>query len=395
MTKFKGNILFVAPFPIDPFRGGVQRLTDVLAREMRNQGFNTYFISLSDGNETKKPDIRYQFYLPLKQSYCSEENIWFTKEFINEKEITHIINQTGIYADVLNFFKILNLHNIPLYTVHHNCLKCLNERYREIRLSGPGFINNLLRKLDHPFVWYMLKTLNRIKMGKLYKRAVIESDKMVLYTKLYFPELEHYGVKKELFNRVVAIPNPLSYEPKEEYLKNKEKRILFVGRVEINQKRVDRLMEIWPKIFRKHPDWSFDVVGDGPALPYLKQYAQKHKFKNIHFHGTTDPVPFLKKASIFTMTSDFEGWPLVLPEAQAFGVIPVAFDSFASVSEVISEGESGFIVKSFDLDAYADKVGFLINNTEVRERMAIIGQQHVEKFKPANIVEDWIKLFND
>ena len=61
----------------------------------------------------------------------------------------------------------------------------------------------------------------------------------------------------------------------------------------------------------------------------------ENDIKNIYFEGNKNPLPYYQKASVFLMTSALEGWGLTITEAQQFGVVPVAFDSYPSLHEVI------------------------------------------------------------
>ena len=94
------------------------------------------------------------------------------------------------------------------------------------------------------------------------------------------------------------------------------------------------------------------------------------------------------------MTSTFEGYGMVLVEAQAFGVVPIAFNSFSSLSSIIQEGKTGVTVTPFDVTEYIDKLSNLMSKESLRFKMAAQAQDSVKKFMPATIVQDWLFLFN-
>lgn len=93
------------------------------------------------------------------------------------------------------------------------------------------------------------------------------------------------------------------------------------------------------------------------------------------------------------MTSASEGFPMVLVEAAAFGCVPVAFESFAAVRDIISDGENGALVPPFDLDKYAETLAALMNDDALRERLAAGTAQICENFAPAKIGDRWEALF--
>lgn len=65
------------------------------------------------------------------------------------------------------------------------------------------------------------------------------------------------------------------------------------------------------------------------------------------------------------MTSDYEGFGMVLTEGMAFGCVPLAFNSFPSLRDIVDEGRDGFIIPPFDIDAYAEQCAFLENNRKL------------------------------
>lgn len=101
---------------------------------------------------------------------------------------------------------------------------------------------------------------------------------------------------------------------------------------------------------------------------------------------------YYKESSIFCLTSNHEGWGLVLTEAMQFGCVPIAFDSFESIHEIIEDGKNGFLVKPFDMDKYADKVLRLADNFKVDYVMNVMNS--MERLMPENVVKLWIRLFN-
>ena len=64
--------------------------------------------------------------------------------------------------------------------------------------------------------------------------------------------------------------------------------------------------------------------------------------------GKQSPQSYYLNSSIFLMTSDYEGWGMTITEAQQFGCIPIVLNTFASLQDLIANGENGFIVDSVD-----------------------------------------------
>lgn len=76
------------------------------------------------------------------------------------------------------------------------------------------------------------------------------------------------------------------------------------------------------------------------------------------------------------------------------GVVPMAFDSFQSLPDIIEDGRNGLIIPNADLDAYAERLAWLMKNTNKREEMAANAIESCKKFSVENITARWIELFN-
>lgn len=388
------NVLFIAQFPIYPVKGGVQRVTLTLAEEFENKGVKVFFLALREKTQaTLAEDIR-QSYLPNPSPFSSYENVRYFNNLIKDKQIAVLINQAGIYNHVVELFNNIDKAGAKLITVHHNCVECLNLRYREIILSNRSK-QKLWEFLDKPLVWVILRRLNRIKYGRLFKRAIVSSDRLVLLSPQFIPELKYYGILATSKNKVLAIPNPASFEPAPSALTEKENRIIYVGRLCRTQKRVDRLLIIWEQLHQAFPDWHFDIVGDGSERAMMEKAAMEKQLDRLHFYGYTDPRPFLQKAKFFTMTSDFEGYGMVLVEAQAYGVVPIAFDCFSALRDIIKHEVTGLIINNFDINSYIIELSNLMKDESKRYYMAQIAQKSIKTFHVNKIAQQWIRLFKD
>ena len=203
----------------------------------------------------------------------------------------------------------------------------------------------------------------------------------------------------------------LQLDPKEEHLHvienseypvekvcyDKEKEILFCGRLEHWSKRVDRLLRVWGTIQHDLPEWRLTIVGDGPARRMLHELADELGLERISFEGRQEEMSrYYQRASVVCLTSETEGWGLALTEAQAHGCIGMAFGSTAGVREVLSpHGKCGFIVPPFDEQIYAETLKHIAHLN--REEELEIRTASVEKrlrYAPAIIVGKWKRLFD-
>ena len=210
------------------------------------------------------------------------------------------------------------------------------------------------------FLWKMGLRYVYEDLGYAMRRSVKSCLKDYLSCDVYTVLCEDYktrickvlGIPAE-DSRIVAINN--SETIVEDVCYDKEKIVLFSGRFEQFSKRVDRLMRIWDKVQDRMPEWRLVLAGDGYDLQMIKDLAVEMNLKNVEFVGFQDDMtPFYRKASILCLTSQTEGWGLCLTEAQANGVIPVAFASTEAVRYILSpSGTNGFLIENFDEDAFA------------------------------------------
>ena len=94
------------------------------------------------------------------------------------------------------------------------------------------------------------------------------------------------------------------------------------------------------------------------------------------------------------MTSRFEPFGLVLPEAMSCGLPVVAFNCPYGPADIISDGEDGFLIKNKDIYDYVEKVCLLMENEDMRIKMGKAGVLSSQRFKASNIMPQWIQLFS-
>jgi len=390
------NILFVWTSPFKD-GGGVGRVTTTLGEEFMRRGHKVCYFSFCQGEEYVHNGIP-QLFSPENKKPTSPQNTESLKRVIVDNEIGIIINQAG--GSDPNVLKVANKvisklelkEKIKIFTVHHNCIKGVYNSF-ELILKNNFKTHWIYPIIANVFFLKILKLRHKFKFKRIMNDLIHYSDYWVLLSENFIHELQIYSHD---FNKdkVISIPNPVPFESKDVEHK-KENRLVFVGRINFEQKRADLLIQLWKKLYLKYPDWELDVVGDGEVLDELKRKAKNENLDRIHFHGYQDPVPFLEKAKFFVMTSAFEGFPMVLVEAQAYGVVPFAFDSFSSVHDIISNYENGVIIPAFQLDKYVEKLGELMVDEGKRINLSQKARNSVTKFNPSNIANEWERLFRN
>ena len=165
------------------------------------------------------------------------------------------------------------------------------------------------------------------------------------------------------------------------------------GRLE-PQKGFDMALPIFAGIAEQRPDARFLIVGEGPLEARLKTQASHLGLEDILLFLPRLPGlgGLWPRVSIFLLTSRFEGIPNVLAEAMAHGVASVAFDCPTGPSELIRDGENGFIVPLGDVDAAIRRCVELLEDAELRRRIGGQAEAVATRYSRAVICKLWNEL---
>lgn len=389
------NILFVYSSEINPQKGGVQRVTKILGDYFESQKHNVLFLSLRK-NENQLANDKRQFYLPESGKFTSSNNILYLKNFLLNNNINIIINQGGNSKDCSRFVNLGKNNNIKIVSVIHNSplgaiINLKESKYHYFNKYKIAFI---LKLTEIHYIRKLILFLYKIKYQSHYITLCRTNDILLLLSDKFKSELS-FITGNIIMDNVFSIPNPCSIEINNNLISNKEKLIVYVGRVDFSQKRVDLLLDIWEVICDKYPDWRLKIIGDGPDKNEAIERVKLRKIKQIDFEGFQNPIEYYKKASILCMTSSFEGFPMVLIEAMSYGVVPIAFNSFNSITDIITNNINGKLIHPFNLIEYANEISNLIENRNLLILLSNNSKLISKKFSIQEIGEKWIKLLNN
>ena len=374
------NVLFIFDRPIVPQRGGVQRVTRTIADFLESSGrYRAFFLASPKGRKSDADDAdARQFFLPVPHFSCGESRR-FVRSFLAEKRIDVVVFQSGV-ARPFPYVRECAALKIPVCSVFH---------------SPP---DSWMREEPKTLLSRIRRWRKRMHVAFRYARLCRVSSAVALLSEGFRAELCKYlSAEEELRRKICVIPNMVncsSLGTAEPDFSAKKKELLFVGRVTFHAKRPDYLLRVWAKLQARFPAWSLRMVGGAHDFDAVKKLAGTLGLERVHFEGFQNPEPYYRDASIFCMTSAYEGFPNVLVEAASFGCVPVAFDSFAAARDIISDGENGCLVPAFDLDAYAETLARLMSDDALRERLAKNALAQIpEKFSPEKIGAQWEALF--
>lgn len=342
------------------------------------------------------------YQLPDSKNIDSRGNINFLIDSLNKNEIDILIVQ-GVKD--FPFKEIRNHTNCKILFCIHSKPMWEAEAMRLLRLSdikNPTILRKLeflcFRRPKYKYTKYLEK-----KLINEYNNKIRYIDKLILLSKEYESDFAKiindpvYCKNPEAYkNKVISINNPI---PEVQYsiseLSEKKNIVLYVGRLNYIDKRVDRLIKIWKVIEKNNPDWELHIIGSGPEEEHLKAMVKKNKINSLTFKGHMgDIATELRQSRIICLTSSFEGLPMSLIEGQQFGVIPIAFDSFSAIKDIINDGDTGFSVPAFNMHEYARILEQIMKDKSLQTKIQKSCLANSKKFNLSVIGEQWIELFN-
>ena len=175
--------------------------------------------------------------------------------------------------------------------------------------------------------------------------------------------------------------------------------VMAAGRLS-HQKAFNRLIDSWNIVIKRLPPghgWKLYLLGNGELESDLKrQFVDLDLADSAQIMAPTRAIDSIyQKASIFVLTSRYEGLPMVLLEAQSFGIPAVAFDCKCGPRDVITNGEDGFLIPEGDTIAFADALLTLIQNKELRIQMGMTARKNASRWDKETIMKQWISLFQE
>lgn len=387
------NIVFLYAGEIIPERGGVQRVTSVLADYFEKSNIEVYYLSLSMSNDYKGLSSRQYFFPP---HYDLIERKRYLENFLIENQIDILINQSGISPDVSELAYHAKKLNVKLISVIHNSILTGVLNFSSLyKTKAQKFkFSWLLPLTDCFYVKKILLFLYKYKYKSHYQQLVNNSDKVILLSDKFKWELEFITNKVRLGN-IMSISNPLSFKNAKINLEDKKNELLFVGRIDTVYKRVDLLLEVWSKLYNKFPSWKLRIVGSGPEIDFVKDLSTKLGLERVYFEGFQNPEEYYRNASILCMTSSSESFGMVLIEAMQYGTVPFSFDSYLSVFDIIDDNVNGKLIPSFNCDEYANQLSVLMNKKDLRHDFAHNSKEKSNHFSIETIGSNWLNLFED
>ena len=395
------NILFVTESEISPMMGGTERITRTLSEAFAERGHRCF---LAFGCRCNLPQVT-DFSGKLAYDESPDIEAAFTG-FLSDNQIDIVVSNLVKLPYKRRLLPLLYrmtreqgarmvvcLHAMPGEEILGNSLRSSLWRLCHGYSPAAALKDMFLRVVPTG----LIRTLFRRKLRNRYRLLHDNADALVLLSESFSEAVSKLG-GIPVDDKFKAVPNALSYShfADEAEIRGKEKEVLIIARMDERAKRLSAALKIWRRIERSGcaPEWRLTIVGGGTDWEWYRRMARRMRLQRVTFTGRQeDLTPYYRRASLFMMTSAYEGWGLTLTESQQFGVVPVVFNSYASLPDVVTDGESGVIVRDRDNAAYAEALAALMTDETRRCAMARAAVKDARRYESEKVCARWISLF--
>jgi UDP-D-galactose:(glucosyl)LPS alpha-1,6-D-galactosyltransferase len=261
-------------------------------------------------------------------------------------------------------------------------------------------------------------TLNTIPNLMAHRAIKYSAHKAILSTWMHLPPKDryrphyllladhHFAISNEIKNQLVELGinnnnvdvvfNPVNKSGKT-ILRPEQLRILYIGRIHFERQK--QLKDLFDALARVSVDWTLDIIGDGEDLTECQSYTQRLGISDqITWHGwKNDPWEYvennIKEVTCLVMTSNFEGFPLVLLEAVSRGIYCVTSDCISGPSEIIENNINGQLYPQNDIIELSKIIATLGNGLRLPEHALI--KESIGKFYEDAYMNNFKNILNN
>lgn len=375
--------------------GGVEIVTATLANKFVNEGHRVCIFSFFEPSASMREriDERVTIY-QLRKFAITAENVHALRAAMIEEGVDIVINQWGL---PLVPIKVINQArkglNIKVISVYHND-PLSNGRIQGVKtqlMHTRNYVKRVVLKLK---LWVFRQVTSKA-MAYIYHH----SDRFMVLSPSFVRNFQQFTGVRDLSHLIVQT-NPITIDTStgKDCLSTKKKEIIYIGRLDYTQKRVHRVLETWQNLEPLFADWRLTIVGDGEERANLELLSHKLDLKRVEFVGFEWPQPYYKRASMLMLTSEFEGFPLVLAECMSFGVVPAVYGSYSAVYDIISDGINGIVLTKgkggYNPKLMAGRMATVMQDTTLLEQMAHEAMKTSKNYTVDTIYKQWMNVIH-
>jgi len=376
--------------------GGVQRVVAVIAKAL-SKNHEVYIMTLDEDsshediyhlNKSKVKVIFFKFNPVTKVTYYTHKPYsWLYKKYLPKNQFTSTIYAYSSFPrlqrhqliealNVYHFDIIIGVHaflSIKLATIRKNlhAKKVIGWMHN----SYQAFFEN-----EHPY-------LDHLKEHFMYQMRKLDETVVLTHT-----DAELF--RKNLGLKTTVIYNPLTIEPGPRCDIN-SKTFLAVGRMSPLHKGFDILIKAFALFAEQNKEWRLNIVGDGPEKESLQELIDGNDLSDriTIYPFTKDIQRYYSTASVFVLSSRWEGFPLVIMEALAHG-LPIIASDIPVCKEFLNSTDFSFLFKNEDSESLSEALYDITNSNQIKK----YSDKAFDFSKTANsitaIINKWNECFN-
>ena len=370
-------------------------MTTVLANRFTKDGHHVTIVSFEQPHMELAGQLDESVKIEkLDYPVISKKNIERLHLLVEKDNVDLIINQWGLpFNTTMLCNKAIKGTECKLISVLHG-----SPNTSKVIIKAQDKVKNAANPISRLFYKAVLYAKEEVIKASIRYNCVHNERYILLSNGFIRPLIDYARIKKT--GNIIAIGNPVTIpvDLTGFNMEQKKKQLLYVGRMDYENKRVNRIVEAWQDVYKDYLDWELVLVGDGPHKSKLMGYVSDNKIERVRFEGfqVEPPIKYYKDASIFMLTSDLEGFGLVIIESMSYGVVPVVYGSYEAVYDIIRDGCSGFITPfPYDKEYTINKIKFLMDNDGRRKEMAGKAMLDAGKFTIDAISQQWYNVFKE
>lgn len=344
--------------------GGTERIFLGIINELAKRNHNIHLLGLR-GNPSK-------IFFPLEPnvnviSLHLDDTKRILKVPYTQRRIRQLVNsnQIGTFVTIESNMVIHSIPALAFTGVRHVVWEAFNFRV-SLGVASRSLARQLSLCFAHTIVTQTARDKTFWEQGAWYRRA-----------------------------KLTHISNPIFLE-EQEVSENPSKTVISVGRLS-RQKGFDLLIDAWYQLpVRLRDEWRLLIIGDGEDRMLLeKKIAELGIGESVELVGATKAVfMYFEKASVYCLSSRFEGLPMVLLEALAFHLPIAAFDCDTGPKELIEDGRNGILVEPGNVSKMALSLAALMEDESLRASMRNYKSQRLPLLKLDTIIDQWNQILS-
>lgn len=346
--------------------GGTERVGTIIANSLIKRGYDVYILS---------------FWNQGKSYFNIDTNIHV--DYLLEPKKEGKLYRTYLYP-------IIKLHRY----LKNNDIDILIDIDTVLSIYSSYAIRGTKCKLiswEHFNYWTMLrlKEQKRFRAKKLIKKYA--SKLVVLTNQDKNAHISHLDFKS---NQVISIANPVTniFDSNYNFDNN---TFIAVGRL-VTSKGFDILLDAWRIVEDNISNWNLIIIGSGEDENLLKERSKNLNLKNVIFVPHTLNIDdYYSNASAYVLSSRYEGFPMVLLEAESHGLPIISFDCKTGPRDLVINDINGYLVKNGDVELLAQKMIEFTNEKELAIKMSKKSKEIVSQFDIDSITDKWDELIKE